>query len=364
MFRNKLFIGIIVLMLATIACNTAGNTGYTEADVSATLTTIAAEATIDAATPTPDIVEEATPEIEEEATPEEQMVAENAEAPILPPVEEVDPFCYYDADFVADVTIPDGTVIEANQPFTKTWRLRNTACSEWNLNVNLVFIGGTPMNGPAMVAIGGPITLGETVDVSVDLIAPAAPGTYDIVYQLENSQGDLFGPEVYANIIVPEPVDEATPVPDPTDDPTPEPTEEPEEEPTPEPTPEDDDDDGPDLDVPLVIGTVCFHDISFPNGQSVHVPKPSTVAHITVKNEGNCDWPTNVTVQHQGGTNFLVNGPHTVLEGQLLDEGQTGVITVPIVVAFKPQGIVEPMVVRFNISGKVIEKNFTIIYVH
>ena len=35
-----------------------------------------------------------------------------------------------DADFVTDVTIPDGTTLSPNEDFTKTWRLKNAGtCS-------------------------------------------------------------------------------------------------------------------------------------------------------------------------------------------------------------------------------------------
>jgi len=35
------------------------------------------------------------------------------------------------AEFVKDVTIPDGTEMTPNQPFTKTWRYRNSGNVEW-----------------------------------------------------------------------------------------------------------------------------------------------------------------------------------------------------------------------------------------
>jgi hypothetical protein len=41
------------------------------------------------------------------------------------------------AAFVADVTIPDNTVMAPNQPFTKTWRLRNDGTCTWTNQLGL-----------------------------------------------------------------------------------------------------------------------------------------------------------------------------------------------------------------------------------
>ncbi|KXK11504.1 MAG: hypothetical protein UZ14_CFX002002738 [Chloroflexi bacterium OLB14] len=41
--------------------------------------------------------------------------------------------CYW-AQFVADVTIPDGTNFAANTAFKKTWRIKNIGSCAWNSN--------------------------------------------------------------------------------------------------------------------------------------------------------------------------------------------------------------------------------------
>ena len=54
------------------------------------------------------------------------------------------------AQFVADVTVPDGTTFAANQTFTKTWRLKNIGFCTWTTSYALVFDSGNSMGGPTI----------------------------------------------------------------------------------------------------------------------------------------------------------------------------------------------------------------------
>ena len=71
--------------------------------------------------------------------------------------------CYW-AQFVADVTIPDGTNFAPNTAFKKTWRLKNIGTCAWNSNdVTLIFDSGERMNAPASLAIPTTVNPGQTV---------------------------------------------------------------------------------------------------------------------------------------------------------------------------------------------------------
>lgn len=80
------------------------------------------------------------------------------------------------AQFVTDVTIPDGTVMTPGQAFTKKWRIRNTGTCAWN-GYTLVFDSGDAMGGPASQPIGA-VNPGQEIDLEVNLTAPAAAGNY------------------------------------------------------------------------------------------------------------------------------------------------------------------------------------------
>ncbi len=105
------------------------------------------------------------------------------------------------AQFVTDVTIPDNTVVASGDTFTKTWRLKNTGTCSWTPSYAVVFVSGAQMNGPAVQALAGNVNPGQTVDVTVNLTAPTANGTYTGHWALRNAAGVLFS-KFYVQIVV------------------------------------------------------------------------------------------------------------------------------------------------------------------
>jgi len=121
--------------------------------------------------------------------------------------------------FITDVNIPDGTVMTPSQAFTKTWRLQNIGVCSWT-GYSLVFDAGDAMGGAASSAIGTSPSNG-TVDVSVNLTAPATPGNYRGYWRIRSAAGVLFpivsgyqGKSFYVDIKVQNPATATyTPVP-------------------------------------------------------------------------------------------------------------------------------------------------------
>lgn len=100
------------------------------------------------------------------------------------------------AEFVKDVTIPDGKNFSPGESFTKTWRLENVGTCAWTSGYDLVFAGGDAMDGPsAQQLTTDPVEPGETVDISVDLTAPDSAGVYRGNWELRESGGETFGIE-------------------------------------------------------------------------------------------------------------------------------------------------------------------------
>ncbi|MCK4489053.1 MAG: hypothetical protein KAU23_02275, partial [Anaerolineales bacterium] len=76
------------------------------------------------------------------------------------------------AKFISDVTVPDGTIFEPGETFTKTWRLKNVGSCAWTSGYDIVFSGGDAMDAPASVQLtAGTVNPGQNVDVSVDMTA-------------------------------------------------------------------------------------------------------------------------------------------------------------------------------------------------
>jgi len=97
------------------------------------------------------------------------------------------------AQFIADVTVPDGSVFAPGATFKKTWRLKNIGTCAWTTAYNLVYASGEKMGSTTAVAFPSSVAPGQTVDLSVDMTAPASAGKYRGNWQLKNAAGVLFG---------------------------------------------------------------------------------------------------------------------------------------------------------------------------
>jgi len=97
------------------------------------------------------------------------------------------------AAFIADVSISDGTAIGRGNSFTKTWRLQNAGTCAWTPSYALVFVSGSQMGGPSVLALPGYVNPGQTVDLSVNLTAPDTDGHYRGYWKLRNPAGAVFG---------------------------------------------------------------------------------------------------------------------------------------------------------------------------
>ena len=126
---------------------------------------------------------------------------------VIPDV--VDPTRYFsdvtipvidELNYIADVTVPDGSKVLAGQPFIKTWRVRNTGTSTWT-NFTLEHYSDHRLAGPESVPLPT-LEPDETGEVSIELVAPSAPGRYRSTWKARNARGRLFAFELFADIVV------------------------------------------------------------------------------------------------------------------------------------------------------------------
>ncbi|KAJ2645766.1 hypothetical protein IWW40_005870 [Coemansia sp. RSA 1250] len=116
----------------------------------------------------------------------------------------------YEAVFVEDVTMPDGTVVAPEENFVKIWSVANMGDSEWPAGTMLVHIGGEPTLAGGKKA--APVVIGkcyEQVGIAADLVAPSEPGQYVSQWRLMTVDGHYFGAGLWCNIIVEQPKDAA-----------------------------------------------------------------------------------------------------------------------------------------------------------
>ena len=123
--------------------------------------------------------------------PSATLTRTNTPIVVIPPT--ATPIPCNAAKFVADVTIPDGTVFLPNSSFTKTWRIKNVGTCTWNMQYDLVFYNGSQMSAPGAVDFPASVAPGQEVDLSVNLTAPKDNGTYRSNWKLRDDKGMLFG---------------------------------------------------------------------------------------------------------------------------------------------------------------------------
>ncbi len=112
--------------------------------------------------------------------------------------------CSLNASYAADVTIPDDTQLAPGTAFVKTWRLRNSGSCDWGEGFHLIFVSGDQLGAPASIAVPATVA-GSTVEVSVNMTAPATPGTYRSNWRMQSDTTQVFGSTIYVRIIVPAP---------------------------------------------------------------------------------------------------------------------------------------------------------------
>ena len=90
-------------------------------------------------------------------------------------------------------TVPDGTTFSPGAAFTKTWRLKNVGSCTWTTSYKLVYYSGEQMSAPTTVNLPWSATWGQTVDISVNMVAPTTAGKYRGFWILANANGQFFG---------------------------------------------------------------------------------------------------------------------------------------------------------------------------
>lgn len=192
---------IIILVLASVACGFASGGDTTEATIPPLIPTSTREVIV--VTSTPDATAQASVTPQPTATQFRNTSSNNnsnSNSNSTP--------CY-NATFVSDVTLPDGSFLTAGKTYVKTWRIRNSGSCSWgsgfqlehtNRSGNAFYINDTgyinlPNTGP-----------GTVVDISVNLTAKtgfASNQEYQANFRFRTSNGTYFGdtPFVKAYIV-------------------------------------------------------------------------------------------------------------------------------------------------------------------
>jgi hypothetical protein len=97
------------------------------------------------------------------------------------------------AEWISDVTIPDGTPIKLNTEFTKVWEIKNAGVCTWTEDYLLVLVWGNPMGTDPPIPLRRTVKPGETVQVSINMVSPYIPACWQSNWMLQDKHGHRFG---------------------------------------------------------------------------------------------------------------------------------------------------------------------------
>ncbi len=105
------------------------------------------------------------------------------------------------SQFISDITIPDGYIVEPGQTYSKTWRLKNIGSTTWESGYQLAFVSGEKMGAPSSIDV--PSTApGGYANIRVNIIGPEKDGTHQGYWRMQNLQGTYFGETVRIEVVV------------------------------------------------------------------------------------------------------------------------------------------------------------------
>jgi hypothetical protein len=111
------------------------------------------------------------------------------------------PACEDNLKFIADLTVPDGTIAARGALIDKRWQVENSGSCNWDDRYRLRIISGAEMGLQAEQALY-PARSGAPAVIRMLLLAPTIPGTYRSAWQAVGPVGETFGDIIYVEIRV------------------------------------------------------------------------------------------------------------------------------------------------------------------
>ncbi len=131
------------------------------------------------------------------ATAPAASLTPTASQPTVPPT----PDCTNNLTFLEDITIPDGTTVQPEDPLEKTWSVENSGSCNWESGYRLKLVAGPAMNVPAEQALY-PARTGTQASIRLVFTAPLESGAYRSAWQAYDPQGKAFGESIFIDIVV------------------------------------------------------------------------------------------------------------------------------------------------------------------
>lgn len=106
------------------------------------------------------------------------------------------------AEYIKDVTVPDGFKVAPGETFTKTWQVRNIGTCTWTKDVyELVFSTGENFGITTPVKLKEDVLPYGVANISIEnMVAPSNSGIHYSHWKLSNGSGETFGVGRWGNV--------------------------------------------------------------------------------------------------------------------------------------------------------------------
>jgi hypothetical protein len=102
------------------------------------------------------------------------------------------PNCTDSLEYIADISIPDGTQLNPGTVFEKEWQVKNNGTCNWNNGYTLRLVSGDTIGADTTQAIV-PARNGTETVLRIEFIAPEEPGKYTGTWRAYSPDGEAFG---------------------------------------------------------------------------------------------------------------------------------------------------------------------------
>jgi hypothetical protein len=196
-------------------------------------------------------------------------------------------FGCYNATFVADVNVFNGSNFKPGDKFTKTWRVKNTGSCDWNRGFLIAFISGDKFGSETKV-IDQKVPAGGIAEISLAMVAPSLSGSVSSYWRIATDIGKPFGDVLGVTITLPA--------------------------------------------AAVTTPTGCYNselvsDVTIPSGTEFK-PGDKFTKTWRIKNTGTCDWSNDYKITFIGGDLF---GSDTTKIRQKVGAGSTAEISLAMV---------------------------------
>ncbi len=109
--------------------------------------------------------------------------------------------CQDNLVYLSDLTVPDGTAVDAGSPIDKRWQVENQGTCNWDQLYSLRLTNG-PELGAATTQALFPARAGTKAVIRILFTAPSQPGTYRSSWQAYAPDNKAFGDPNFIQVVV------------------------------------------------------------------------------------------------------------------------------------------------------------------